>query len=512
MSQQIKTFGSVLSAILILTFPSCKDEIIEATGNNNNLSFESSIVDWQHAIIRSSPYYAAVDGDHYAISESGATETTKTTAFIITEGKTYTLKLWSRSIYTDNHTQQLSVGNLVDVNVAKAVASVRLYTEEGTIIETATQVSPRGLTGDAATQSNDDGANVWVDQDYRMQVTNAIFYQASSADPILDNWTYQGLISPDYDGLGPAPYMGSNTLNILYACDYTEGTSPIASSLDFITTSGSAPNFVFNWSSREVFLSHEGDETPWVIDPQPFYDLSTGRLWIVWGGHTIWISELDPNTGKLIGNPTDIEFDTHVAGTHTQIMSFASSDQGGDANTPNNWADEGDGWSYGYMEGACVYQHEEYYYALGSYGNLGNNYTIRMGRSDNPKGPYLDKNGKQLTIYYKDLGSYGGSFLLGNDANHLVPGHPHIWEEDGQAYLGYDYRTDISDPTVEFDLMGIRKLYWVNDWPTIWTPITLSFKADDFPELIGQSLKIGFSNSGDNGSVVAFDHFSIQKQ
>jgi hypothetical protein len=56
--------------------------------------------------------------------------------------------------------------------------------------------------------------------------------------------------------------------------------------------------------------------------------------------------------------------------------------------------------------------------------------------------------------------------------------------------------------------MGIRKLYWVNDWPTIWTPITVTFNADDYPGSIGQTLGISLRNTG-SGSNAAFDHVSL---
>lgn len=65
-----------------------------------------------------------------------------------------------------------------------------------------------------------------------------------------------------------------------------------------------------------------------------------------------------------------------------------------------------------------------------------------------------------------------------------MPGHPHIWQENGKFYLGYDYRKKANE---EMDYMGIRRLYWVDNWPTIYTPITLSFNADDFPNSIGKN-------------------------
>ncbi|GAG36651.1 unnamed protein product, partial [marine sediment metagenome] len=58
--------------------------------------------------------------------------------------------------------------------------------------------------------------------------------------------------------------------------------------------------------------------------------------------------------------------------------------------------------------------------------------------------------------------------------------------------------------------MGIRRLYWVNDWPTIWTPITVTFNADDYPSSIGQTLGISLRNTG-SGSNAAFDHVSLVK-
>ena len=73
------------------------------------------------------------------------------------------------------------------------------------------------------------------------------------------------------------------------------------------------------------------------------------------------------------------------------------------------------------------------------------------------------------------------------------------------SYMGYDYRPN---STKELDIMGIRRLYWVNDWPTIWTPITVTFNADDHPDAIGQTLGISLRNTA-SGSTAAFDYVTL---
>ncbi len=98
--------------------------------------------------------------------------------------------------------------------------------------------------------------------------------------------------------------------------------------------------------------------------------------------------------------------------------------------------------------------------------------------------------------------------LFGAEGGQDCPGHPHIWEENGAYYVGYDY-LDEYDGSRRRDRFGIRKLYWGDDWPTIWTPLTISFDADDHPEAIGQRLGISSRNTGDGSSIAAFDFVSV---
>ena len=105
----------------------------------------------------------------------------------------------------------------------------------------------------------------------------------------------------------------------------------------------------------------------------------------------------------------------------------------------------------------------------------------------------------------------GASMLLGPDGDQLVPGHPHIWVEPDNAttYIGYDYRRGSGGGA---DYMGVRRLHWHNGCPTIWTPITLTVRADDHPSAVGQPLTLSLRNTGDAASKAAFDGVRVVEQ
>ena len=71
------------------------------------------------------------------------------------------------------------------------------------------------------------------------------------------------------------------------------------------------------------------------------------------------------------------------------------------------------------------------------------------------------------------LSNFVLSFFSGD---HLVPGHPHFWEEMGQLFLGYDFRTSV--PETKEDSMAVRRLYFDEaGWPTIWMPLTVEISS-----------------------------------
>jgi beta-xylosidase len=113
-----------------------------------------------------------------------------------------------------------------------------------------------------------------------------------------------------------------------------------------------------------------------VFDSHHCYDEDTGKLWMTWGGHHGWITEVDPITGKVVDpatgqEPPSTEFNTHAEGVHTLILTnrnwegivpFYTSV----SNPPQSY--DGDEFqSQNYLEGLGLMKHNEFFYACASY-------------------------------------------------------------------------------------------------------------------------------------------------
>ena len=457
------SMGFLASAVLADTIPL------------TNPSFEAGTTGWSGATTSDSEFYSPVDGTIYATRSGGAGYTTQLTGHTIAAGETFTLTVWARSTNGQG---------TYDATNAEA----RCYYGSTTITTVTQDVNPVRLSGDPDSYTNDDGGNVWIDQGYRMEFAENIFYQLESADPLYDSWTRYD--DSDYiDEMAAGQIITPQGLKGIYWTFYDE--SPLYSEIWFATASGSPPDYTWTTPVGTV-LDHDGDEDPWCIDAHLYYDNDTGKLWMSWGGLPLRVSEMDPSDGRLIDHPASTEFDTHPSWYHTAVA---------------NW--DGDEWSSSWAEGPALYKHNGYWYFLASYGNLAANYTIRGGRGTSPTGPYYDKDSVNLMVYDSGESEYGNTIFLGHDGGQTNPGHPHIWEESGTYYLGYDYVEQYPGGNGS-DTMGIRKLYWVNDWPTIWTPITLTFNANDHPSSIGQELGISLRNTGLGSTGAAFDLVSLE--
>ncbi|MFW5749680.1 MAG: family 43 glycosylhydrolase [Halanaerobium sp.] len=150
---------------------------------------------------------------------------------------------------------------------------------------------------------------------------------------------------------------------------------------------------------------HNPRQDPNAIDPHVFYD-QKGKLWMSYGSYSggIYILEMDPETGM----PLEEE-------------SYGKKVAGGDHSA---------------MEGSYVLYHPEsdYYYFMVSFGTLAadGGYNIRVARSENPNGPFIDQDGDNMVDARPRVGkdhSDFGARLIGNfwfeksEIGYLSPGH-----------------------------------------------------------------------------------------
>ncbi len=463
-----------------------------AEGGFGNSGFEDGAVAWDNLETGSYEYFAPIDGERYAKLRGGSGYVSQLSATTIESGKEYTVTVWTRSLLSDAYVEDLldPSGNWPSGTSAQAEAEVQLYSQEGMLVSATVDVQPKPLQGAPANVAADDGCNVWIDGNYRVAlVGDYSFVQNVSDDPIADVWSE--VQHPDGpEGMAVGQIITSQGLKALYVTDYSE---PDFSEIWMSRASGSPPDY--DWSPAEVIIGNYTDEYPWVLDAHLFQDNASKRLFLSWGGQPFRVTELNPENGKILGDPASPLFDEHPAGTHIPVANW----------TGDEWTD-GNDW----FEGPALYKHGGYWYLFGTYGNLSLNYTIRMGRGTSPTGPFYDKQGRNLNEFDPSDQEYGNSFLLGDDGNQVVPGHPHVWEENGKHYMGYDYRYRKSVEDTEPDYNGIRRIYFEDGWPTIWTPVEVHFRADDHPEATGQALGVRFRNRGQPDSILGVDHVTLQ--
>jgi arabinan endo-1,5-alpha-L-arabinosidase len=177
-----------------------------------------------------------------------------------------------------------------------------------------------------------------------------------------------------------------------------------------------------------VIRSSEQDDFN-AIDPSVMLD-SGGRLWLAFGSFWsgIKLMELDPRTGLQMG-------------THAPLHALA-------------WKEA--------IEAPCLSQRGDSYYLFLNWGlccrGTNSTYNIRVGRSPQVTGPYLDQDGA-------DLLRGGGSLVLQTVGGDIGPGHAGLLRQGGADRLSYHY---YSGPKAGQAVLGIRSLRWSSSgWPEV---------------------------------------------
>ncbi len=123
-------------------------------------------------------------------------------------------------------------------------------------------------------------------------------------------------------------------------------------------------------------------------------------------------------------------------------------------------------------EGAQVVRHDGAYYLMASATNCCNGpltgYSIFVGRSASPAGPFVDRDGVSLMDP-----RVGGTPVISMNGNRFVgPGHNAVFTDAGGQDWTVYHAVDVNDPYITVGGINRRPalmdpLDWVNGWPTV---------------------------------------------
>ncbi len=113
------------------------------------------------------------------------------------------------------------------------------------------------------------------------------------------------------------------------------------------------------------------------------------------------------------------------------------------------------------IEAPFIIEHGDFYYLFVSFDaccrGAESTYNVRVGRSENVSGPYLDQGGKSLL-------EGGGTLLLSGTGQWKGTGHNGIFEEDGTTYLVYHAYDAFNNGVPN---LRISPLVWDAGWPSV---------------------------------------------
>ncbi|MFR3727740.1 glycoside hydrolase family 43 protein [Lacrimispora sp.] len=208
------------------------------------------------------------------------------------------------------------------------------------------------------------------------------------------------------------------------------------------------------WFNGNEWNHHYG---PNAIDPTLFFDQSGKKLYMVYGSWSggIYLCELNRETGEIKYPGTD--FVDEVSGNYVDRY-FGVHLAGG-----NHQSGEGPYITYDRESG--------YYYLYETYGSLtaDGGYNMRLFRSRNVTGPYLDASGKNAADSYRNNEQYGikliGNYRLGTSSTgYKAAGHNSaLIDSKGDRYLVYHQRFDNG---TEFHEVRVHQQFLSqNGWP-----------------------------------------------
>lgn len=197
---------------------------------------------------------------------------------------------------------------------------------------------------------------------------------------------------------------------------------------------------------------------PNAIDPNVFFDADNEKFYMSYGSWSggMFLLELDRATGKAIYPGTDSidEVSGNYVDRYFGVHLIGGNHQSGEAPYIRYDSETG------------------YYYLYVTYGGLTaeGGYNMRLFRSENPTGPYLDASGKNAADNSENNDAYGikliGNYSFYDQIGKRAAGHNSaLVDENGARYLFYHQRFDI-EPQLEAHEVRVHQQFINEDlWP-----------------------------------------------
>lgn len=232
---------------------------------------------------------------------------------------------------------------------------------------------------------------------------------------------------------------------------------------------------------RELLRTHQAvGGTPNAIDPAIFIEMEQDveRMWMSYGSWSagIFITELDPLTGGLLTPQTltnrEVTVYTSSPGVTTTVTK----------QVPASSSDPAFGTrilSITTSEAPYIIRENGYYYLFITNGvDLTYDYDVRVFRSQNILGPYVDGKGNSAltSTTYQSFRPYGNKITIAHQFTYNTDttgyrrgwaaiGHSTAFYDDGQWFFASHYRGTHMDRHRFF--LGVWKMLFVNDWPIL---------------------------------------------
>ena len=198
------------------------------------------------------------------------------------------------------------------------------------------------------------------------------------------------------------------------------------------------------WTDKGIVVSSKCQNNPQTnaIDPSVIVT-PTGEHWLHYGSayDGIYATPLNPATG------------------------LAQSAGGGGKRIANRGFT--DGRYNGNIEGPEIVFNPalKKYYLFIAYDWLETKYNVRVGRSDNPDGPFVDFNGRDLNEDIDHGPMILAPYQFSGHSGWQGVSHPSVFEQDGQFFMGHQGRPGVDK---YFMNLHVRKVFWTPDgWPVV---------------------------------------------